>query len=180
MNRFLHCPLWISPEEHVGESVFKLLILFCFQVPSSLVVLHGMFPHRIYSFIAECKGMFHGLWINVWTVKEHRKEIGLLLLTLKYLSKDMHKDFLSQSFAKRASSWIPPCFFIIVTWKWRGIHGWYEDTAPWCFLLWWHSGFLSSFFSPVIVRSQKRAKSSRLAYFSLWMTGCWKTLKLYS
>lgn len=82
-----------SPEEHVGESIFKLLILLCFEVPYSLNVLRGRPPHRVYSVTSEYKGMFFGFWIKYWTGRRIG-ESCLFLLTLKYLSKDPALRFL--------------------------------------------------------------------------------------
>lgn len=87
----VHCE--VSPEEHVRKCIFKLLILFCFEVPYSLDVLHGRLPHREYSIPAEYQGTFYGLWIRYLDWKETRKESYLFLLTLKYLSKDPAQSF---------------------------------------------------------------------------------------
>lgn len=84
----------VSPEEHVGKSMFKLLILFCFEVPYSLDVLHGRLPRRLHSITAGYKGTFNGLWLKCLDWKENRKESCLFLLTLKYLSKDPAQRFL--------------------------------------------------------------------------------------
>lgn len=129
------------------------MILFYFEVPSSLHVLHRRPPHRVCSFIVEYKGMFYGLWMKCGQWKENRKYSSLFLLTLKCLSKDPAQRFLLfcvTVFCLWALLFkILPCFFCDLAW-W-GIHGWYKGT--WFLLfLWWHLRVLGLFVFPVIVK----------------------------